>query len=195
MKVIFAWIASLLLFLHLSPASLPNTNIIGPTTTPTITPEPTLIAVPAVSPPPGWQIYSNPIYKYTLAYPPDWTLQTTAGHLSISLGATSWVFIINPDPAELSASPGCDPAGSCSITHAPLTVMHYATNRLLVRRDSDSRIISAYLVTPSQSALSHPGFGQTGSGDIRYWVAYQGPDISRYLATMDTMTSTLAPLP
>ena len=196
------------------PATTSSSSIPHPTIdysgliTPTPPPPKTINSIP------GWMTYTNVIHKYTVQYPPDWeidssqadkeenyrdTLCCNTALLTISKGETKWLFYINQLYTGFDAPDECQPSpDKCENIRKNITVLGYPLYRIITRQNSSGKVVEAYFATPKENDSSRPGFGQIGIIDqnanptnIKYFINYEGPEIEKYLTTLDQISENL----
>jgi hypothetical protein len=189
----------------------------------TVSPKPTLdyskFITPTPPPPktitkiPGWLTYTNTIHKYTVQYPPDWTIDSSGANnyedykeeccstssLIISKGETRWEFLMDVLVTGFDAPDQCQPGpDECSYTSKNITVMGYPLESSAYILNSSQKIVEARISTPGDEANpGHHGFGQVGINNfsgpnyVKYYVDYYGSEIDKYMETLDRISESL----
>jgi len=189
------------------PTSRPPKDYSG-LITPTPPPPKTITKIP------GWLTYTNSVHKYSVQYPPDWAIDSSqadnqenyqdsvccnTASLIISKGETKWLFYINQLYSGFDAPDECQPGpDNCSLETKDINVMGYLLKRNIYRQKPSLKAIAAYISTPGKLTKAHPGFGQVGITNqnvypthIKYFIDYEGPEIEKYLTTLDRISENL----
>ena len=192
------------------PDNVGYPSITTPTPTYPIQITPTPVPPKTITKIPGWLTYTNTIHKYTVQYPPDWTIDSSRANnyedykeecclissLVISKGDTKWELMMDVMVTGFEAPDVCMPKiDSCSFTSEPITVMGYSLVKNSSILNSSKKIVEVRISTPGD--YGHPGFGQVGDNDlfdpyyIKYYVDYYGSEIDKYMETLDRISESL----
>ncbi len=161
----------------------------------------------------NWKTYNNTVHKYSIQYPPGWTIDKTdadkmenfenaiccnTAYVTISDGKTIWKFLINPLITGFQGPIECEPSpDKCSYENQPMSVLGYSLERTVIRLNSTNNLIKGYIITPGK----YPAFGSinvdneyNSPDQPKYILSYEGENIEKNLNTLDSITKSLKPM-